>query len=302
MLELGLGAVSSGRTIMKVWHFLMICWILTACDSAAPPNVPPSTEPLDAGLEPSDASAEDEIASAPDENPLRLLLEQDLPYGEGENGNLVGFLAMPDDAAEPLPGVLLLHEWWGLNEAIKSAARRLAREGYIVLAVDLYGGRVASSDAEAQALMAEIVGAADRTRDNLRQAYEYLERYAFSPTIASVGWDMGGRWALQTALMLPEQLDAMVMYYGGVVTDEAALDTLRMPMLGLFGGEDRSIPLREVQEFRSTLRRLGKRAEVRIYPGAGHGFFFPDSPNYNPIAADDAWIRTLTHLEASLKN
>jgi hypothetical protein len=106
-------------------------------------------------------------------------LEQNLPYGESEQGNLVGFLAMPEEAAEPLPGLLLFHEWWGLTEEIKTVARRLAREGYIVLATDFYGGRVAQDVAGAQALMTELVAAPERTRDNIRQAYQYLERLAF---------------------------------------------------------------------------------------------------------------------------
>jgi carboxymethylenebutenolidase len=113
---------------------------------------------------------------------------------------------------------------------------------------------------------------------------------------------MGGRWSLQAALMLPEELDAMVMFYGGVITDEEMLSTLNMPVLGFFGELDRSIPLREVQEFRAALGRLGKQAEIRIYSSTGHAFFFPQSPTYAPLPADDAWTRVIAMLETTLGN
>jgi carboxymethylenebutenolidase len=229
------------------------------------------------------------------------VLEQELAYGETEGRNLTGFFAMPADAVEPLPGLLVIHEWWGLNDNIRSMVRRLAAEGYIALAVDLYGGAVAEQPAEAQALMAEIIGDPEGVRDNLRQGYDYLERYAFSPRIGSIGWCLGGRWSLQTALMLPDELDAMVMYYGSVVTDEEILDTLQMPILGFFGEQDRSIPIAEVQEFRNALTRLGKTAEVRIYAGADHAFANPSGGNYSPVAAEDAWNRTLGFLNAHLQ-
>src|SRR5688572_14961043 len=85
------------------------------------------------------------------------VLEQELAYGEGARSNLVGYLAMPQDAAEPLPGVIVIHEWWGLNENIKAMTRRLAGEGYVALAVDLYGGATAATPDAAQALMAALL-------------------------------------------------------------------------------------------------------------------------------------------------
>ena len=107
---------------------------------------------------------------------------------EAAGQNLTGFLAMPADAAEPLPGLVIIHEWWGLNENIKAMTRRLAAEGYVALAVDLYGGRTAEDTGAAQALMSEIVTEPDAVRANLRQAYEYLDRYAFAPRGEDVWW------------------------------------------------------------------------------------------------------------------
>lgn len=263
-------------------------------DAAAPSGVEGAIE------EPADVESGDELDGR--ENPLIGLLEQDIPYGEDAAGNLMGFLAVPEDAAEPLPGIVVLHEWWGLTDAVEEAARRLAREGYVVLAADFYGGRTAETVADAQDLMRELVADPDRVRGNIRQAVEYLRLYALAPRIGSIGWDMGGRWSLQTGLMMPDDLDALVMFYGAVETDEALLETLEMPVLALFGEQDSSIPLPSVQAFRNVLGQLGKEAEVRIYSGVDHGFFFPDSPTYSPIAADDAWNRTTALFEATLKN
>jgi len=271
----------------------------------------PAEQPTEA-LQPQDevivdATAEEHAGDAAPTSPMaqaapaRSLLEQELAYGEAEGRNLTGFLAIPEDAIEPLPGLLVIHEWWGLNDNIRSMVRRLAAEGYIALAVDLYGGGVAQEPAEAQVLMAEMMGNPEGVRDNLRQAYEYLDLYAFAPRIGSIGWGFGGAWSLQTGLMLPDQLDAMVMYYGRVVTDEAELEPLQMPILGFFGEQDQSIPIHQVQAFRSALGRLGKEAQVRIYTGAAHAFADPSGGSYAPVAAEDAWNETVRFLDTHLR-
>jgi carboxymethylenebutenolidase len=245
-----------------------------------------------------DAPTPTPAAEAP---PAVPVLEQELAYGEGARSNHVGYLAMPADAAEPLPGIIVIHEWWGLNDNIKAMTRRLAGEGYVALAVDLYGGATAETPEAAQALMSNLLTQPDAARNNLSQAYDYLEKYAFAPRIASVGWCLGGGWSLQTALLYPDALDAMVMYYGQVVADRSRLATLEMPILGFFGGEDASIPVREVQAFRATLMDLRKNAEVLIVPGADHAFANPSGGNYNEKAANEAWVTTLAFLERHLK-
>jgi carboxymethylenebutenolidase len=229
------------------------------------------------------------------------LLEQALAYGEGQKTNLIGFLAMPRDAAEPLPGIILIHEWWGLNDATKDIARRLAAAGYVVLSVDLYGGQVATSPEQAQPLMAKLYEQPEAARINLRQAYDYLDKYALAPRIAAMGFGMGGGWALQTALMLPDTLDALVMYHGQMVVDRLRLAPLRMPILGFFGAEDRSLPVREVQEFRALLQEAGKIAEILIVPGADQGFATAGSPSFNAQAAADSWRQTVTFLDRNLR-
>jgi carboxymethylenebutenolidase len=289
-------------------HFSLLGLLIAACQ---PADSPGPSDPTARNLGPQDeafveATAAEHVGDVPTASPMaeaeltRPLLEQELAYGEAQGENLTGFLAMPEDAAEPLPGLVVIHEWWGLNDNIKAMTRRLAAEGYVALAVDLYGGRVAEDTSGAQALMAEIVSEPDVVRANLRQAYDYLDRYAFAPSVGSIGWCLGGGWSLQTALMLPDQLDAMVMYYGRVVTDEELLEPLRMPMLGHFGEQDASIPIRDVQNFRNMLARQNKQAQIHIYSGADHAFANPSGGNYSPVAATESWDRTIEFLNANL--
>src|SRR5262249_10572066 len=161
---------------------------------------------------------------------------------------------------------IVIHERWGLNDGIKAMTRRLASEGYVALAVDLYGGATATTADKARPLMTALVTDPDAARANLKQAYDYLAKYALAPRIGSVGWGLGGDWSLQTALLLPDKLHAMVMYYGPISGSDSELGTLEMPVLGFFAGLDESIPVRDVQRFRSTLLKAGKPAEVIIYP------------------------------------
>ena len=272
------------------------CAVLAGCGS--------SEGPAAVATAPAPAAAEHQHQGpAPAEAaPSVPVLEQTLAYGEGRRSNLVGYLAMPQDAAEPLPGVIVIHEWWGLNDDIKAMARRLAGEGYVALAVDLYDGKTAATPEDAEGLMNDVYADPDVTRRNLQQAYDYLEKYAFAPRIATIGWDLGGEWSLQTALQYPGALDAAVTYYGrGVFTDRERLATLNVPLLGFYGGDDKSIPVRQVQEFRATLLELGKSAEVLIISRADHAFASPSSGNYDEQAANEAWATTLAFLERHLK-
>jgi carboxymethylenebutenolidase len=149
--------------------------------------------------------------------------------------------------------------------------------------------------------MAGLFTEPEAVQKNLQQAYDYLEKYALAPRIGSIGWGMGGGWSLQAALLLPDALDATVMYYGQVVTDRTQLATLRMPLLGFFGAEDLSVPVREVQEFRATLLDLGKNAEVLIVSGASQSFASAGSPNYDESAATDTWNQAVAFLSRNLQ-
>ena len=229
------------------------------------------------------------------------LLEQTVAYGEGKGMNLVGFLAMPADAVEPLPGLLVIHDQGGLNDDVKAMTRRLATAGYVALAVDLFGGALASTPDQARTLMAGVVEDPEAARANLRQGYQYLEKYAFAPRVGSIGWSFGGGWALQTAILYPKDFDATVVYYGDVVLDPKELAKIKAPVLGLFADLDESIPARDVVAFREALIRNNQQSEVLIYPRVKHGFANPRDANYDEKTADEAWQHTLSFLDRNLK-
>jgi carboxymethylenebutenolidase len=249
--------------------------------------------------EPDDA-AESQAASV-DLSPRKPVIEETIAYGELTDRNLNGVLTLPADVFEPPPGILLIHEWWGLNDSARTLARRLAGEGFVVLAIDLYGGEVASSSAQAQGLMTRVMTDPAAALDNIRQGIEYLRRYALAPRVATIGWSFGGTWSLQAGITHAENVDATVMYYGQIVTDDVEMDRLDNPLLGIFAGADESITADSVVSFRASLRRAGKNAEIRIYPDMRHEFATPGSGSWNAEQAEDAWVRTIDFLNLHLR-
>ncbi|NJO40066.1 MAG: dienelactone hydrolase family protein [Cyanobacteria bacterium RU_5_0] len=223
-------------------------------------------------------------------------------YATVDGTPVTGYLARPADATEPLPGLIVIHEWWGLNDNIEAMTRRLAGEGYVALAVDLFNAQVAQNPDQARAQVQAATANSELLNENLRQAYQYLETEQQAPRIASIGWCFGGSWSLNTALLLPDQLDATVIYYGGqLVTEPEQLSPLQMPILGIFGSLDDNPSPETVQQFESALNSLGKSAEIYIYEGADHAFANPSGTRYDAEAAEDAWQRTIAFLEQHLK-
>jgi len=232
--------------------------------------------------------------------PRRPVLAERLPYAEVDDELVYGHFAFPEDMIEPLPAVIIIHEWWGLNENIRSVAERLAGEGYIVLAIDLFGGNTADNPGEAKALMSSVVENPGPANENIRQAFNFVSTTAGAPKIGSLGWCFGGGWSLNTAMLFPDELDATVIYYGQVTDDEDRLRVISAPILGLFAGKDRGIPVDSVQRFETALERLRKQYEIHIYPDARHAFANPTGTAYNAELADDAWQRTLEFLATHL--
>jgi carboxymethylenebutenolidase len=221
-------------------------------------------------------------------------------YGSVDGAALRGYLARPAAAAEGLPGLIVIHEWWGLNDNIRQVTERLAAEGYVALAVDLYGGESAATPKAAMQLMQGLQKDSGVADDNLRQAFSYLTQTAGAPMVGSIGWCLGGRWSLRAALLMPSDIDATVIYYGSLTTDESELASLEMPILGNFASNDPLIPVETVNEFAATLDRLGKTVDVKIYEGAQHAFSNPSGRAYNAVAAEDAWQRTLAFFRSHL--
>ena len=228
---------------------------------------------------------------------------EEVTYATVEGQPIVGYLTRPANVTEPLPALIVIHEWWGLNDNIKMMTERLAGEGYAALAVDLYGGKVADTPEQARQLTQAVSQNPQLAEENLRQAYQYLETEQQAPTIASLGWCFGGSWSLNTALLHPNELDATVIYYGGqITTDPEQLSPLKMPILGIFGALDDNPSPETVREFEAALNSLGKSSEIYIYEGADHAFANPSGMRYNAEAAEDAWERTTAFLEQHLKS
>ena len=208
--------------------------------------------------------------------------------------DVTGYYSEPAEEGE-FPGVVMIHEWWGLNENIKDMADELAGQGYRVLAVDLFGTVATTPDearAQTQALDTEIA------LQNMTAAKEYLNNQG-STKVASLGWCFGGGQSLQ--MSLNNEVDATVIYYGSLVTDPAELIKLNSPVLGIFGSEDTSIPVETVNEFEETLNELEYQNDINIYEGVGHAFANPSGANYAPEETMDAWAKTLSFLETNLK-
>ena len=201
----------------------------------------------------------------------------------------------------PFPALIVIHEWWGLNDWVKQQASKLADEGYVALAVDLYRGKVADNPDLAHELMRGLPH--DRAVRDLRSAYEFLaaQPNVKKDRIGAIGWCMGGGYALDVALAEPH-LAADVIHYGHLATEPEELKKIQAPILGIFGGQDRGITPDDVKKFQQATEKLGKKIEVKIYPDAGHAFENPgNKQGYRPEDAADAWQRTVTFLAATLK-
>jgi carboxymethylenebutenolidase len=202
----------------------------------------------------------------------------------------------------PFPALVVIHEWWGLNDWVKEQASKLADQGYITLAIDLYRGKVATTPDEAHEIMRGVPE--DRANRDLLAASNYLraQKNVDPKRVGSIGWCMGGGYSLDLALNDPK-LKAAVINYGHLATDEAALKKINAAILGIFGGQDRGIPVADVNKFEAQLKGLGKTAEIHVFPDAGHGFENPSNKQgYRAEDAAQAWKLTLDFLAKNLKS
>jgi carboxymethylenebutenolidase len=193
--------------------------LFTACDSTTPEADSADVEAGRANVEAmSQEHATDtaEPSPATEIAPARPVVSERLPYAEVDDELVYGHFVFPADMVDPLPAVIVIHEWWGLNDNVRAMADRLAGEGYIVLAVDLFGGKSTTSRELARQQMLQVVENAAAANENIRQAFEFLSATAGAPRVGSLGWCFGGGWSLNTAMLFPEDLDAAVIYYGQV--------------------------------------------------------------------------------------
>jgi carboxymethylenebutenolidase len=211
-----------------------------------------------------------------------------------------GYLAAPA-GAEKKPAIVVIQEWWGLNDFVKGKADGFAKAGYVALAPDLYRGKVATDPDTAHQLMRGLPE--DRAIRDLKAAVAYLRsRSDVDPKkIGAIGWCMGGGYSLQLALAEPS-LAGAVIYYGRLVTDDATIRSLSVPLLGNFGGQDQGISPDSVREFDRKAKAAGKTVDFKIYSDAGHGFASSKDPKvFRANDAEDADVRTNAFLAKVLK-
>ena len=211
-----------------------------------------------------------------------------------------GYLAIPEGEG-PFPAMIMIHEWWGLNDNIRQLADQYAQAGYVALAVDLYDGAVTDQSSEARKLASAVREDKDRAFANLEGGLSFLKKHPLvnPEKVASVGWCFGGGWSYEIA---KNNLGtkASVIYYGRF-NPEDDLSIMRANILGHFGEDDASIKVDDVNTFQATLNTLGGDHEIYIYPNSGHAFANQDSPAYVEGAAKTAWERTLKFLETNLE-
>jgi len=271
---------------------LAILLFVVACSSSSEPE----PEPTQGDETPVWTGSVDEDAFMA----LHQLTDAEAPAPRGEMivlGESEAYLSLPSEGSAPFPAVLVIHEWWGLNDHIRHWSDRLAELGYAALAVDLYGGETATEPEGAMALMRAVDE--ERALTTLRAAADFLRD---DPRIqatkrASIGWCFGGGWSLRTALGV-EGMDAAVMYYGHPV-DAEELVGLQVPLLGIFGNEDEAIPPATVDEFDRALTEAGAPHEILRYD-APHAFANPSSARYVHESATEAWARVRTFLAEHL--
>ena len=208
--------------------------------------------------------------------------------------NVTAALALPETATAP--AVLLVHEWWGLNDQIKAVAADFAQQGYAALAIDLYGGQVADTADQAKALMGAVDGAA--ATDMLASWAGWLKTHQRSTgKVGTVGWCFGGGWSLNTALATP--VDGCVVYYGRVNKTAAELAPLACPVLGHFATQDQFINQAMVDGFLAAAKAAGKEVTAYWYE-ADHAFANPTGARYDAEDAALAWQRTQDFLTQRL--
>ena len=272
---------------------------MAACGRDETAGQQASDAAIDATPQPEPAA---ETATAPPgsaANEPREVISESMPYADVNDALVYGYFVAPADMFEPLPAVIMVHEWWGLNDDIRARANRIAAQGYIVLAVDLFAGRTTASTAEARTFMLTVLEDPGAAEENLLSAYQFVRQIG-APKVATIGWRFGGTWSLNAAISLSGDLDAAVIYYAPVTSDEDELRAVSAPILGLFAENDISVKTESVEAFKASLKRLRKEHEIQIFGGVRQGFASENAANYDSVSADLAWNMTLDFLKRHL--
>jgi carboxymethylenebutenolidase len=249
----------------------------------------------------------EKFAMMASQDEFMALHEAPLPYVHySENGEMVRFPA-PDGmeaqgylirSAQPSnQWVFVFQEWWGLNDHIKREAEKLYNDlGNVnVLALDMYDGKVGTTAQEASAL----IRSADRNRleNIIKGAQQFVGKEA---RIGTIGWCFGGMWSLQAAILLGEQNNACVVYYGTPEQDIERLKLLNTDVLGIFAARERNINPEVVAQFEKNMKAAGKELQVYSYD-AEHAFANPSNPNFDEKATTEAYGHTMSYLRNKFK-
>ncbi|MDR8392964.1 dienelactone hydrolase family protein [Aliifodinibius sp. S!AR15-10] len=279
------------KQLGKLLFGASLVMLLAGCSSDKKDYLDRMAEEHDGDVPVENAASEISLSSA--------VTGEEVTYATVNGEDITGYLTKPEGMDQNRPGLIVIHEWWGLNDNIRMMTDKLAGEGYTALAVDLYNGRVAETPENAGKYAGSVNS--EEAIDNLKQAYNYLAEQQGAANIGTIGWCFGGGWSLQTALALPQQVDATVIYYGRLIIENEQLKKLQMPILGIFGAEDSGIPPEQVKKFEAALNEVGVTNSIHIYDGAGHAFANPSGNRYQKEAAGDAWTKTTAFFEKHLK-
>lgn len=200
--------------------------------------------------------------------------------------SIPGYLAEPDN---PKGGMIVIQEWWGLNDDIRSIADRYAEEGYLAFAPDLYHGTLAVEPDEARKLAMSLER--QIAAEEIDAAIDWMKQERNVGKVGCVGFCMGGGLTLATAMRPTSNVDAVHVYYGGGMPEGDALKSIKTPLMGSYGGEDQGIPKEKVDALRDALTEAGTPNDIKLYDGAKHSFFNA-GPAHHPEAAADSWERS----------
>jgi carboxymethylenebutenolidase len=232
-----------------------------------------------------------------------LVIKKMINYFDNSSGYLV-YPSSISSTSKKVPGVIMIHENRGLNSYIKDMANTLSKQGYAVLAVDLFKGQIATSNDQARLLSTSVRNNQSNAINNLQSAVKYLSSLPFvdSTKIASIGWCFGGGQSLQLALNSQNHpLVATILYYGTpLITDSQQLSKIKWPLLGIFGDKDQANPLPLINKFKAALDSDKISNEILIYKGLGHAFANPSNQNYAPKQTAEAWQKTLAFLKRNV--
>ena len=208
------------------------------------------------------------------------------------------YLSLPTSKKPAQMGIVVIHEWWGLNDNIRHWSDRLAKDGYAAIAVDLYGGVVAKTPDEAMAAMKAVDE--KKALATLLAAHDFLEKdpRIMANKTASIGWCFGGAWSLRLAMNEPD-LDGAVIYYGHLVNDPEQLKPIKAELLGLFGNQDKAITPDDVNAFEAALGKANVKNAIFRFD-ANHAFANPSNPRYDQKSATEAWAKVQSFLGKTL--